>query len=50
MGLRKSAGIASKHEKVVILAKETYEKVLNITGDHAKACEMMANVFIACYH
>jgi hypothetical protein len=50
MGLRKSAGIASKHEKVVILAKETYEKVLNITGDHAKACEMMANVFIAIYN
>lgn len=50
LGLRKSVGIASKHEKVVILAKDTYDSVLNITGDHAKACEVMANIFIACYH
>ena len=43
-GLSKSVGKASKHEKVVILAQETYDKVLNIT-DHKTACDMMAYIF-----
>lgn len=47
--LRKEAGVASKHEKVVALAKQTYDSVLSITKDHAKACEMMAHTFAAMY-
>jgi hypothetical protein len=44
LGIRKGAGTASKNEKVVILAQETYNKVLNIT-DHKTACDMMVQIF-----
>jgi len=44
LAYRKDAGTASKNEKVVILAQETYDKVLNIT-DHKTACDMMAHIF-----
>jgi len=44
LGLRKSVGTASKNEKVVTLAQETYDKVLNIT-DHKTACDMMVQIF-----
>jgi len=43
--LSKPLGPASRHEKIVALAKETYDRVLNITDDHNTACEMMADVF-----
>ena len=49
-GTSRQMGPASKHEKIVALAKQTYDTVLSVTDDHAKACEMMANVFIAMYN
>ena len=43
--VHKPKGPASKHEQIVALAKETYDRVLLITDDHKTACEMMADVF-----
>ena len=40
---------ANKCEEIVTLAKQTYDSILRATGDHDKACKMMAHVFISTF-